>query len=1085
MAFKRYVHKKGKKHGPYYYKNVRDHTGKVRSVYLGKVSSRGKKPLEVAIVFLVVLLMIISTLFFIQNRNLVKESAEENTVPFEVDQVLIKVLVKEGEYVEKELRVMNVGDRDVSITADASWVSHLANILDKEFTIKPGQTKIVRINFTSFDRNEGIEQAPGVYIGKVIAKSESYQKEIPLIVEIESKNVLFDMNLNPVARDRSVVQGDSTTFEIRVFNLQSIESFNVGMDFFVKDINGNTIVSEKESVVVQTQASFFKTLKIPQNLKPGDYVFVAQASLGKSVGTSSYLFEVESAAAKEGRFNRLLGFCRDDPLCWTLSIIVLLLIFGIGAYAYFFVGVLIYEKLFGAGFSRKKKEDEREGQAEEEEEPEIKKEERAEEKTKKGGASGKCTFLIEKGYNALNKGNIWKADRIYAKIMSIYSVLDNESKAEIFKDVNSFYKSLLLKRSQIKTGEIEKKKKLEQERQQKEEQKKKWLDERINLRQAEAKRRKEQIRKDWQNAKKRWYQILHGLGLVKTEEEKELEKKKIEGKKSRYLEREKQEQGRQKLKELELRKKEENAIRLQEEKRKEEELARKKKEEEMEHIGEERKKAFEEKRKQQELETKRREAEAREKEEGKKRLEEEKAKQYEMRRKQKELEKKKQEEERNRKLEDIKELEDIINAKDSRISKLREKISAEYAGIKSIENDSSNLQKDVDSLRNEKGMLFKVYNDSLEGREELSKERENKIAEWKQIYEAKLEERLQLAKELKQQHDNEVRELENNFKGLSAKEMAEQEKWKKLEIKAKYKLEEQERGRELREQIKGLLEEKKGIEEGFRSRKIGASKGVSGKDVIDKQKGINDHIIEHEKELNELKKKTESKERLIEKYKAEIEKLEEERGREKITFLQKKRELGGINQLYSIFHIAERIKQPIKESLKSKEKAPDKKDAKEEKKKQKGIFRLFEKEEPKEIDEQQVKELEEMEKKQEIELQKSLEQLEEFKQESAKKDETAQEKKAGFLSSIFKAATKEEEEKKTEILAKRKDKSWRFIKCHKLLLKGEEELINNNAKSAKKYYLKAREIYLKLEYNEKKYIYDELNELYEKLTKPN
>ena len=110
MAYKRYVHKKGKRHGPYYYKNVRSGDGRVRSIYLGKVTSRSKKPLEVTIVFLALLLIIISVLFFIQNRNLVLSQivAEEAAVPFEVDQILIKVLVKANEFIEKEIRVMNV-----------------------------------------------------------------------------------------------------------------------------------------------------------------------------------------------------------------------------------------------------------------------------------------------------------------------------------------------------------------------------------------------------------------------------------------------------------------------------------------------------------------------------------------------------------------------------------------------------------------------------------------------------------------------------------------------------------------------------------------------------------------------------------------------------------------------------------------------------------------------------------------------------------------------------------------------------------------------------------------------------------------
>ena len=947
MAYKRYVHKKGKRHGPYYYKNVRDHAGKVRTVYLGKVTTRGKRPLEVAIVFLVALLIIISALFFIQNRNLVlsKGSAEKNKVPFEADQILIKVLVKENEYVEKELRIMNVGENDVPITVEPSGVSHLADIIDKDFTIKPGQTKIVRINFTSFNKNEGVEQAPGVYIGKAIAKSGSYQKEIPVIIEIESKNVLFDMNLNPVARDRSISQGESTTFEIRVFNLQSIESYNVGMEFLVKDTNGNTIVSEEESVVVQTQASFFKTLKIPENLKTGNYVFVAQASLGKSVGTASYLFEVESAAAKEGGFNRFLGFCRNDPLCWALSMIVLLLIFSIGAYAYFFVGVLIYEKLFGGGIPKRKleessqeaqpaegkernaiaqsfvdfvkwvnkwkekrlkrRQDEQRARGEEyarrrkekhkltekgrrelrknilsylhdlglfktEEEKkekrrliaEAQEKKELESRARRGGLFGKCKVLIDKGYNALNKNNLWKADRIYAKLITFYSALEEESKAEIFKDVNSFYKSLLLKKSQIKTEAQEKKKREEGDRRRTEEQRKKEAEGRKRLSKAEAEKRKERLKKSWQIAKKGGFELLRRLGFAKTDEEK---------------------------KELEKRKQEDAKRRAGEKLRAEEE--RKKKAEEAQKLNQLRKMKAEE-------EAQKRGEQARKKEGA--------------------INKK--EEEKEKKLDEIKLLEDSLNEKNANIAKLKEKINAEYGDIKSIEREISEKEKDVKGLQNEKSMLFKMYNDSLGSKKELSKERENKIEEWKQRYDAKITEKKQLENEAKQQYENSLKEIEDELKGLSAKERAEQEKWKKLEIKAKYKLKEKERENEISGQIKELLEEKKNIESEFKGKKQSAAKGISGKDILEKQKAINDHIRQHEGEIADLKKKIENKESLIGGHKSSIERLEEDRTKEKIELLDKKKSLGGINYLHAIFKAAESIKMNAKKPLREKEK---------------------------------------------------------------------------------------------------------------------------------------------------------------------
>jgi len=358
LAYKRYIHRNGKKHGPYYYKNIRDENGNVKSIYLGKkrgihhiVRDKGKSPFKLTIAVLFILLILISALFFVQNRNLVlsKKAVEESATPFEVDQILIKVLVKTGDSLVKEIRIMNAGNKEETIKVEALGLLDIVKITDNEFTIKPGQTKIVEIELSSFDEKKNIEHTPGVYIGKITAKTEDFEKDIPVIVEIETKDILFDSNLNPISRDRTILQGQAMTIEVRLFNLQSIEPTNIDVEYFVKDLNGNTIISEKESVVVETQASFFKTLKIPQNLRVGSYIFATQASYGNSVGTSSYLFEVISLEEKP-----IIGFipldfiqfCRQDPLCWTLSLIILLLIFTIGAYLYFFLGAYLYNRLF-------------------------------------------------------------------------------------------------------------------------------------------------------------------------------------------------------------------------------------------------------------------------------------------------------------------------------------------------------------------------------------------------------------------------------------------------------------------------------------------------------------------------------------------------------------------------------------------------------------------------------------------------------------------------------------------------------------------------------------------------------------------
>src|SRR3989338_4770847 len=163
------------------------------------------------------------------------------------------------------------------------------------------------------------------------------------------------MNLNPVALERRVAQGSETTIEVRLYNLESIDSQNVDVEYFVKDMNGNTILTESETVVVKTQASFFKTISVPKNLKPGPYVFAAQAKFGNSIGTASYLFDVVGPEA-EANF---VQFCKNSILCLGLSLTTILLLFALTAYFYFFIGAYLYEKVTGVvTLPRKRKEKE-------------------------------------------------------------------------------------------------------------------------------------------------------------------------------------------------------------------------------------------------------------------------------------------------------------------------------------------------------------------------------------------------------------------------------------------------------------------------------------------------------------------------------------------------------------------------------------------------------------------------------------------------------------------------------------------------------------------------------------------------------
>ncbi|MAG08270.1 hypothetical protein CMO89_02260 [Candidatus Woesearchaeota archaeon] len=324
--------------------------------------------------FLIILAILLSGSFytkFVQERGVEGAVKKELLQEIDVDQILIKVLIKSNEFLNRSIRVMNIGSNasDIGVEASSS-MEEIVSVKENSFVLKPGQTKVLPVIFSAFDKEKRIEHIPDVYIGKLNVKSGEHVKVVPLIVEIESKNILFDMNLNPLARERTIYSGDKVTIEVRLFNLEEIKPVNIEMEYYVKDLDGNTIISESETVVVQKQASFFKTINIPDNFKSENYVFTALAKYGSSTGTASYLFEVaqaEKVVIEKGiRFSPSY-LCNSDPFCWVTFYMIIFVVFALGACVYFFIGGWLYNKL-NAAFSKKYKKkvlDKREKQLEE------------------------------------------------------------------------------------------------------------------------------------------------------------------------------------------------------------------------------------------------------------------------------------------------------------------------------------------------------------------------------------------------------------------------------------------------------------------------------------------------------------------------------------------------------------------------------------------------------------------------------------------------------------------------------------------------------------------------------------------------
>lgn len=239
---------------------------------------------------------------------------------FDVDQILLKVLISDNSFVSRDLKITNTGTEATNIYTNQKGLNNIAFINKSVLRIKPGEYGLVHILF--LPSYQGIDNLPGVYTGSIILSNNEIKK-IPVVVEIESKDKIMDLNINFMQQLNKILKGEDINAEIRIFNLKSINPTNTKIEYSIKDFDGNTILEEEEEVLVKGQTSFIRLFNLPSTIKPGGYVFAAKIIYENSVGTSSYTFSIY----EDSKTKKILRKCENgNCIIYALIVITLILL---------------------------------------------------------------------------------------------------------------------------------------------------------------------------------------------------------------------------------------------------------------------------------------------------------------------------------------------------------------------------------------------------------------------------------------------------------------------------------------------------------------------------------------------------------------------------------------------------------------------------------------------------------------------------------------------------------------------------------------------------------------------------------------
>ena len=215
---------------------------------------------------------------------------------FSIDKNSLKVVLKQGQTRTETLRIKNTGTsifdvKTILVDIDKFIVSTGANEITT--TLQPNEEKTIELNFKALQG-----QKPDIYPGKIKFKSPSTEKELVGIVEVDSAEPLFDASIQVLPSSKEVYPGEQAIVEVNLVNIRGFGRVDVDVEYIIKDLQGNDIVTQHETLAVETQAKFTKSLLLPSDLKPGTYVASVRVTYGDSVGTGSDLFEVKAKTIK-------------------------------------------------------------------------------------------------------------------------------------------------------------------------------------------------------------------------------------------------------------------------------------------------------------------------------------------------------------------------------------------------------------------------------------------------------------------------------------------------------------------------------------------------------------------------------------------------------------------------------------------------------------------------------------------------------------------------------------------------------------------------------------------------------------------
>lgn len=213
-------------------------------------------------------------------------STEAKASNFKVDPNNIKLSMRQGDEVSKTIKITNTGQKTIDFTADISSLSNFAILSDTGFSLGPGETKELVIDFKAPDRI-----MPDQYFGFLRIEADE-TVDIPIILDIRAFESKISVNVFIPEKYKTTRAGKAAKAVVTITSTKDLREANLSVFYAIKNFKGDILQSKTSNVKLFSSFEDVFNLTVPQETKDGEYLFYVRATGGNLIDIGSDTFFV-------------------------------------------------------------------------------------------------------------------------------------------------------------------------------------------------------------------------------------------------------------------------------------------------------------------------------------------------------------------------------------------------------------------------------------------------------------------------------------------------------------------------------------------------------------------------------------------------------------------------------------------------------------------------------------------------------------------------------------------------------------------------------------------------------------------------